>query len=122
MLIDVIGKETDWLVATNLTVCVPHVPDMVVLLMVLCSRHSPGHVPDRPGGHPDCGGGGHVLHHLLWLHRGPERKHPSPQDSKTCFFITVKQSHARLFLQSIDTMKQSTTVSSAISFSSSPSA
>lgn len=48
----------------------------------LPGRHGAGHVPHRPGRRPNCGGGGHVLHHLLRLHRGTAREHPPPQDGK----------------------------------------
>lgn len=44
------------------------------------TRHSEGYVPDRPGRHPNCGGGGDVLHHVLRLHRRPAREHSPPQD------------------------------------------
>lgn len=66
----------------------------------LCSclsvRHSAGHIPDRPSCHPNCGGGGHVPHHFLWLHRSSPRKHSPPQDSNkpyrhftnTAFFVS----------------------------------
>lgn len=47
----------------------------------LSARHGEGHVPDRPGCHLNRGGGGHVLHHFLWLYRSSQREHSPPQDS-----------------------------------------
>lgn len=48
----------------------------------LPGRYGARHISHRPGRHTNCGGGGHVLHHLLRLHRGPAREHPPPQDGK----------------------------------------
>lgn len=52
-----------------------------LLCSCLSARHSAGHVPDRPSCHPNCGGGGHVLHYFLRLHWSPPREHSPPQDS-----------------------------------------
>lgn len=47
------------------------------------ARHGAGHVPHRPSCHPNCGGGGDVLHHFLRLHRRPQREHSPPQDGNS---------------------------------------
>lgn len=58
----------------------------------LPARHGARHVLRRPSCHPNRGGGGHVLHHVLRMHRSPPREHPPPQDSNDLASVSTGSS------------------------------
>ncbi len=89
LLIVAIGVYAKVQKATGLwsVVCVPHlwincrcvwISREVSSVSGFFHRRSAWHIPHWSCCGSHCGRGGHVLHHLLWMHRSSARKHSAP--------------------------------------------